>query len=137
MHLEFLVEEPSAEAALANLVPGMVPGVDFDIHVHGGKMDLLDKLPGRLLGYSYWLPADWRVVVLIDEDRANCEQLKAQLEKAALEAGLVTRSTAQPGQAFHVINRLAVEELEAWFLAGDPPVAMGCAAGAWRCVTGS
>jgi hypothetical protein len=120
MHVELLVEEPSAEAALRSLVPQMVPPeVTFDVHAHQGKADLLDKLPGRLQGYRAWLPADWRIVVLIDQDQQDCRELKESLESAAHRVGLRTRATAA-GQAIQVVNRLAVEELEAWFF-GDVP----------------
>lgn len=118
MHIEFLVEEPSAEAALTNLAPKILgPATTFKIHPHQGKSDLLVKLPGRLKGYRNWLPQDWLIAVLIDEDRADCRKLKARLEQAAQEAGLITRSTARHGR-FQVLNRIAIEELEAWFL-GD------------------
>jgi hypothetical protein len=118
MNLEILVEELSGEAALINLVPKIVPGVAFDIHVHNGKPDLLDKLPGRLQGYRYWLPDDWRILVLIDEDRQDCTVQKSQLEQIAHGAGFRTRGSAQARQAYEVVNRLAIEELEAWFF-GD------------------
>lgn len=119
MHIEILVEEPSAEAALQNIVPMIVgQDVSFAIHPHQGKSDLLAKLPGRLRGYRAWLPSDWRIVVLIDEDREDCEDLKARLEAAASEAGLVTKSIAGRTSQFQVLNRLAIEELEAWFF-GD------------------
>jgi len=119
MHIEFLVEEPSAEAALHNLVPKIVGlQVSYHIHVFQGKKDLLNNLANRLRGYRSWLPADWRIVVLVDEDREGCLKLKKQLEEIAGKDGLVTRSAAGPGGAFKVINRLAVEELEAWFF-GD------------------
>jgi len=62
MHLELFVEEPSAEAALAILVPRIVgPEITFRIYPHQGKTDLLHKLPARLRGYRSWLPADWRI----------------------------------------------------------------------------
>ena len=51
MHVELLVEEPSAEAALQNLLPRIVgPDVSFVIHPHQGKKDLLGKLPAPLRG---------------------------------------------------------------------------------------
>ena len=119
MHVECLVEEPSAEAALRNLVPKMV-GLDvtFDVLPFQGKADLLRKLPARLKGYSKWLPDDWLIVVLLDVDDDNCEKLKQRLETVAQSAGLLTKSMAGPVSHFHVLNRLAVEELEAWFF-GD------------------
>ncbi len=119
MHIEFLVEEPSAEAALRNLVPKILgQDVSFAIHPHQGKPDLLTKLPGRLKGYKNWLPEDWRIVVLIDADNDDCKKLKAELEKKAARAGLVTKSGARTGARFQILNRLAIEEIEAWFF-GD------------------
>jgi len=116
-HIEFLVEEPSAEAALNNLLPKILPaGVGFKIHPYNGKSDLLKKLPNRLRGYKSWLPADWKIVVLTDEDRGNCAEIKSAMESGASQAGLITKSS-QPVN-FQVLNRIAVEELEAWFF-GD------------------
>jgi len=119
MHVEFLVEEPSAEAALQNLLPKIFGDVaTFTIHPYQGKIDLLKKLPIRLKGYSYWLLEDWRIVILMDADDDDCLELKSRLERIAQDAGLVTKSAVPPGQQFQVLNRLAVEELEAWFF-GD------------------
>jgi len=119
MHIEFLVEESSAEAALHNLLPKIVGSVaTFAIHPYQGKPDLMRKLPIRLKGYSYWLPEDWRIVVLVDADDDDCLELKAQLEQIAQDAGLATKSAVPPRQQFQVLNRLAIEELEAWFF-GD------------------
>lgn len=119
MHFEFLVEEPSAEAALGELLPRLI-GHDatFRIHPHQGKKDLLDSLLGKLRGYSRWLPSDWRVVVLIDLDSGDCKKVKASLEKQARNARLTTKSSATSRSRPQVLNRIAVEELEAWFF-GD------------------
>ena len=119
MHIEFLVEEPSTEAALRNLVPKILgSGVEFRVIRFQGKQDLLSKLPGLLKGYRKWIPADWRIVVLVDEDRQDCLELKARLEKTAVDAGLVTKTSASGGAGFQVLNRISIEELEAWFF-GD------------------
>ena len=119
MHIEFLVEELSAGAALTTIVPKILgQDVTFQMHVHQGKQDLLSRLTDRLKGYFHWLPADWRIVVLIDEDRQECDELKAQMENAARHAGLSTKSRAARGGQFLVLNRIAIEELEAWFF-GD------------------
>ena len=120
MHLEVLVEEPSAEVALTDLLPRIVGKAHtFHIHVHQGKLDLLAKLPGRLRGYQAWLPEDYRIVVLVDNDTGDCRVLKESLEHAAREAGLATKSAAQSAGDCCILNRVAVEELEAW-LFGDP-----------------
>ena len=58
LRLEFLVEEPSMESFLYELVPPILPNVDFDVHVFRGKLDLLKNLKNRLQGYRYWLPDD-------------------------------------------------------------------------------
>jgi len=119
MHIEFLVEEESAEIALEQLVPKIAGmKISFRIHVFQGKHDLIDKLPSRLDGYRSWLPPDWIIMVLLDEDREDCWQLKGKLEEIAFKAGLTTKSQAGPEEKFQVINRLAIEELEAWFF-GD------------------
>ena len=119
MHLEVLVEEPSAEAALVNLLPKMLGDkASYDVHVFQGKTDLLAQLPHRLRGYHQWLPEDWRIVVLVDRDAADCKKLKSQLEDAARKVGLATKSAPSPTGQFQVVNRLAIEELEAWFF-GD------------------
>ena len=115
MHIEFLLEEPSTEEALKAILPKILSNnVTFDFLVFEGKDDLLNNLAVRLKGYR-WIPDDWRIMVLIDEDRRDCRELKAYLERAAHEAGFVTKSSAVPNEDFRVVNRLAIEELEAWF----------------------
>jgi hypothetical protein len=119
MHIEFLVEEPSAEVALLAIVPQILGAeVSFRIHPHQGKNDLLRKLLNRLKGYRAWLPEDWRIVVLIDGDNEDCRTLKASLEEIARRAGLMTKSGKAAGSNIQVVNRIAIEELEAWFF-GD------------------
>ncbi len=118
MHVEFFLEEPSTQETLKAILPKILSNdVTFDFLVFEGKDDLLNNLSARLMGYR-WIPNDWRLIVLIDEDRKDCHELKAKLEQAAHEAGFVTKSSAAPNESFQVINRLAIEELEAWFF-GD------------------
>jgi len=118
MHVEFLLEEPSAEAFLQGFLPRILPdGVTWNPIVFQGKRDLLLNLEKKLQGYRTWLPEDSKIVVLIDEDREDCKQLKQKLENAAKAAGFSSK-TASAGRPFQVLNRIAIEELEAWFL-GD------------------
>jgi hypothetical protein len=114
-HFEILVEEPSMEAFLLELLPRLIgTRSTFTIHTHQGKMDLLDKLRARLQGYAKWLPTNARIVVLVDRDDDDCAALKEQLECDSAAAGLVTRGGG--GDAvWRVVNRIAIEELEAWF----------------------
>lgn len=116
-HVEVLVEELSMEAALILLLPKILGDVSFSIHTHQGKLDLLQSLPKRLAGYAKWIPTTYRIVVVVDQDNDDCKQLKETLEKAAKDAGLVTKSNSD-GKTWVVLNRIAVEELEAWYF-GD------------------
>lgn len=116
-HVEILVEEPSMETALRLLLPKIVGKLSFEIYPHQCKQDLLDRLPDRLRGYRQWLPENWRIVVLLDCDNEDCHQLKNRMEQAAIFAGLRTKSTIHLGP-YMVVNRLAIEELEAWYF-GD------------------
>lgn len=121
MFIQFYTEELSAEAALRLLLPRILGNeVDFDIQVFQGKSDLLNNLPNRLRGLITWMPNDWRVVVVVDRDDDDCLALKEQLNQIATDAGLTVRGTCAEGQHFQVLNRIAVEELEAWFF-GDVP----------------
>ena len=116
-HVEVLVEELSMEAALRVLLPRLLGDVSFEVYPHQGKQDLLARLPARLRGYANWLPPSHRVVVVIDRDNEDCEELKSQLDKIAAEAGLVTRASSKE-RPWAVVNRIAIEELEAWYF-GD------------------
>ncbi len=109
MHFEVLVEEPSAQAAMDVLLPRLLgPEHTWQTHNFRDKQTLLKELPRRLRGYAHWIPPNYRIVVLLDEDRQDCLVLKARLDQTAREAGLTDR----------VLNRIAVEELEAWWF-GD------------------
>lgn len=106
------------EAFLGSLLPRVLPpDRTFEIHRHQGKPDLLNKLEGRLRGYARWLPEDWRIFVVVDCDEDDCGELKQALEMAARRAGLRTRTRAR-GRTWQIVNRIAIEELEAWYF-GD------------------
>ena len=118
MHIKFFLEEPSAEIALRHILPKILsPEVTCIFHAFEGKDDMLNELP-KFMKAHQWIPDDWRLIVLIDEDRKDCHELKEYLEKAAHDAGFVTKSSSAPDESFQVVNRIAIEELEAWFF-GD------------------
>lgn len=114
-HLEIFVEEPSMEAALNLLIPKIVGKTSFNIFTYQGKSDLISKLPNRLRAYARFLPANWKIIVVVDRDRECCVGLKAKLDAAAASAGLQTKSNGTP---YVFVSRVAIEELEAWFF-GD------------------
>ncbi len=117
-HLVVLVEEPSMEAFLRALLPRRLPlDRTFEVHPFQGKSDLLSKLEARLRGYAVWLPDDWRIVVVVDRDDDDCRELKQRLEDIATRASLRTRTHVDAAQ-WQVVNRIAIEELEAWYF-GD------------------
>jgi hypothetical protein len=105
------------EAALTELLPRVLRGLGFTIHAHQCKDDLLKRLPGQLRGYAAWLPEDWRIVVIVDRDADDCVDLKQMLDDLVASAGLRHKSSSIAGQ-WQVANRLAIEELEAWYF-GD------------------
>ena len=106
------------EAFLLALLPRVLPeNCSFRVHPFKSKQDLLRKLVKRLRGYHRWLPPDWRIVVLVDRDLQDCQELKVELEDTALSSRLPTRSRPG-GDAWRVVNRVVIEELEAWYF-GD------------------
>ena len=117
-HLVFLVEEPSMEEFLRVMLARILPeACGFEVHSFRGKSGLLKNLTPRLRGYARWLPADWRIFVVVDRDNDDCLALKRELEEASEAAGLRTRSRAGD-ESWQVVNRIVVEELEAWYF-GD------------------
>lgn len=119
-YLELFVEEPSMRIALLNLLPKVFidKEISWDIREFRGKMDLLKKLPARLKGRGRSMRSYHKIVVIVDEDRQDRHVLKERLEAIAAEQGLLTK-TAATGGNYQVLNRIVVEELEAWFF-GDP-----------------
>ena len=116
--LVLLVEDPSMEAFLHVLLPRLLPGCcGFEVHSFGDKGRLRRNLLARLRGYARWLPDDWRIIVLLDRDSDDCRTLKEELEEASATAGLRSRSQAE-GVHWQIVNRIVVEELEAWYF-GD------------------
>lgn len=126
MHVEFLVEDSSGAVLIENLVPQIMGdfGAPHTWRVHqykgigrlpnnlrGGedpaKRALLNQLP-RLLSGCGKTPGIDAVVVVVDSDRRNCRDFLQEL-KTVVE---------QCDQAPNTLFRLAIEEMEAWYL-GD------------------
>jgi hypothetical protein len=119
--IEFLVEDASTEAFLEVILPKILDRSIFDncqIHQFGGKDRLLKNLSNRLKGYKNWITDDDKIVVLIDRDRDDCRELKNKIEEIAKDAGLITKSLARDNLKYAVLNRIVIEELEAWYF-GD------------------
>lgn len=126
MHIEFLVEDSSGEKLLAQLLPRIL-GEQGELHTwrlkaykgigripagltakaDPAKRMLLDQLPRLLQGYGK-TPGIDAVVVVLDTDRRDCKDFLQEL------TALVQGCHPAPRTLF----RLAVEEMEAWYL-GD------------------
>lgn len=122
MQIEFLVEEPSAEEALKHVLPKLIHGrARWKLLNLGSKHKLLKVLPERLAAYHDRIARGevLRVVVLVDRDADDCAALKRQLEDVARAKRLWTKTNPDAQGQFHVVNRIAIEELESWFI-GDP-----------------
>ena len=126
MHIEILVEDASGKKLLSVLLPKLLGPSDtahtWRIHAYKGvghippnlkgktdpnKRILLDNLPRLLQGYAN-TPGIDAVVVLVDTDDRNCAAFLAELNKLA----------AASAPTLTVLIRLAIEEIEAWYL-GD------------------
>ncbi|WP_315550140.1 hypothetical protein [Lautropia mirabilis] len=126
MHIEVLVEDASGKTFLDIMIPrllgelgdphtwrviaykgvghvpkGLKPGSDAAHRV------LLDRLPALLRGYDK-TPGIDAVVVVLDVDRRDCVSFLAELRDLAARCQLKSMP----------LYRLAIEELEAWYL-GD------------------
>lgn len=114
------------EITLALVLPQLLPAdVTYEIRAFAGKQDLFRKLEQRMRGYASWASGGGLgICVLLDEDREDCRDLKGRMEQAAAGAGLATKSLPGADGNFHVLNRIVVEELEAWFL-GDGAAVCG------------
>jgi hypothetical protein len=131
MQIDVLLEEPSAEEALRIILPKILAGkAKFKLINMRNKSRLIGELPKRLLGYKKRLEngEDLKIVVLVDRDKDDCENLKARLERIAHDAELFTRTSPDQNGRFQVITRIAIEELEAWFI-GDTEALKGAFSG--------
>lgn len=126
MHIEFLVEDSSGARLLQHLVPKLTEhggtSITYRIHSYKGigkipsndsfsttdarKRILLNRLPAILKGYAK-TPGIDAIVVLVDSDRKDCSRFLKELQSIASMSG-------HPNTLF----RIAIEEVEAWYL-GD------------------
>ncbi len=130
MHIEVLVEDSSGARLLETLLPKLVGEQGephtWRLHSYRGigrlpknlraiddpsKRILLDQLPKMLRGYGKTFGID-AVVVVVDTDKRNCAEFLAELRSIA--------SSFHP--APNTLFRLAIEEVEAWYLGDRPAV---------------
>lgn len=132
MHIEILIEDSSGKKLLEYLVPQLL-GTEGEphtwrIHAYRGighiprglaatgdpaKRILLNRLPQLLRGYGN-TPGIDAVVVIVDSDRRGCVEFLHELKTVA--------AACEP--APNTLFRLAIEEIEAWYL-GDREAIVG------------
>lgn len=126
MHIEILVEDASGAKLLEAVLPKLLGEQDaphsWRVHSYKGigripnnlnaggdpaKRILLDQLPRLLRGYGK-TPGIGAVVAVLDSDRRSCVDFLSELKT------LLAGCAPAPNTMF----RLAIEEVEAWYL-GD------------------
>lgn len=106
------------EAFLRIVLPQIIGETSFEVFNFQGKSNLLSRLPARLNGYANWVGDQVKLLILVDRDDSDCVVLKSQLEAVAADARLSTRTSRSATGAYAVVNRIVIEELEAWYF-GD------------------
>jgi Domain of unknown function (DUF4276) len=119
-HIEFQVEEPSMEALLDGLLPRLIgTRASWKVINYGSKHRLLKSLPARMRGYQKRLEHEsMKVFVLVDQDKGDCHDIKRWLDDVVIDVGLRPKTQPRADGDFHVVNRIVVQELEAWYF-GD------------------
>ncbi len=144
MHIEVLVEDSSGEKLLQTLLPKLLgqhtETHTWRLHSYKGigrvpkglthkadpaKRILLDQLQRLLRGYGK-TPGIDAVVVVLDVDKRDCKAFLKELKK------LAHACAPAPNTMF----RLAIEEIEAWYL-GDQTAVVGAYPRAKRVVLDS
>ncbi|NJL89905.1 MAG: DUF4276 family protein [Coleofasciculaceae cyanobacterium SM2_1_6] len=105
--LIFLLEEPSIENVLSNVIPKIMPNtVNYKCISHQGKQDLAKSIPIKARAFKKFSP-DTQFIIIHDQDSHDCRKLKAELLRICQTAG-----------DNNAIIRIICHELESWFL-GD------------------
>lgn len=98
----FLLEEPSMEALLEEILPQILDE-DFRLISHEGKGDLIKSLPIKL---KAWNIPNTKFVVVHDQDNNDCKVLKKSIRDVCNQYNR------------EVVIRIVCRELEAWYF-GD------------------
>ena len=110
--IEILVEEKSMKELLSVLLPTILPNnwildENYFIRSFEGKSDLQKNIPSKVKVLSNWNHEPTGVVVLQDQDSADCRVLKSKLLKLCNDSGNCPN-----------LIRIVCKELEAWYI-GD------------------
>ena len=99
----FLLEEPSMEALLKEILPKIIKNDRFFLIPHEGKDNLLQSIPIKL---KAWNVPNTRFVIVQDQDNNDCIELKNRINEIC--------------KPYHkeVLIRIVCKELESWYF-GD------------------
>ncbi len=111
MRIEFLLEEPSMENVLIEILPKILPkgfvlNENYFLRPHQGKSDLRKSIPNKVKAFSS-SREDVKIVILHDQDSNDCIALKKQIRELCNQSGNCP-----------TLIRIVCKELEAWYL-GD------------------
>jgi hypothetical protein len=112
LHLEFLLEEPSIQPVVDVILSALSqesPPFTRKFIVHQGKQQLLRQLDRKIRAYSHFIPDDFYLIVIVDQDQEDCYALKERIQREAHLNGIGHKT----------MTRIVVVMLESWFL-GDP-----------------
>jgi hypothetical protein len=109
--VEILVEELSMKNFLTVLLPRILPNgyrlnENCFIRAHEGKQDLQKSIPRKIRAFNQ-SKIPYKVIVLHDQDSADCRVLKQKLKQLVLDNAPIP-----------MLIRIVCRELEAWYL-GD------------------
>ena len=115
MNLVCLLEEPSAEEMLREVLPRLLSDIFNDIDVKyivfQGKQDLEKRLEKRLKG---WRAPDSVFLVLRDQDAGDCKKIKQRLMEKVKESGkeevTLVRIACSMLESFYLGDLNAVEK---------------------------
>lgn len=110
--IEILVEEPSMKEFLSILLPNVIsePWVlneNYFIRAFEGKTDLQRNIPSKVKFLSNWRHEKVGLVIMQDQDSADCKVLKQKLVDICEESGNCPK-----------LVRIVCKELESWYI-GD------------------
>jgi hypothetical protein len=110
--IEILVEEKSMKELLSVFLPTILPtnwvlDVNYFIRSFEGKNDLQKNIPSKVKVLSKWNHEPTGVIVMQDQDSADCKVLKNKLLKLCNDNGNCPN-----------LVRIVCRELEAWYI-GD------------------
>lgn len=117
-HVEVLVEDESTAVAVDMILQRLIDESSMQtwrLTPFRGKERMLRNLPALFYSLGQARYAS-KVVVVIDQDRDDCQQLKSRIWQMAVSGGLVGPDETTQQASLRV--RIAMTELESWFL-GD------------------